>query len=110
LLVSGCNLVEYAMKDRRYCWSIARSARRVVKRVSGLLYERGTTILYADQHIDRKLGNFSCAWSGPDGREPAESGFNLVGYRWAFTWPASGVRLSLKTVSDSSRRVVACRS
>jgi len=65
LPVSGCDLAEYAMKERRYCWSIARSARGVVKRASGLLYERGATILYADQHINRKLGNFSCAWIGP---------------------------------------------
>src|SRR6185437_1437220 len=50
-------------------------------------------------HQPRAGEVFHARGVGPERRKPAESRFDLVGYRTAFTWPAGGVRLSLTTAS-----------
>src|ERR1700727_1780239 len=73
----------------------------LVARVSGLLYERGTNILHADQHIDQGLGLFFMRV------EFELEGFDLEGFRTAFAALASELNMTWKLTSGARKPRVA---
>ena len=82
----------------------------LVARVSSLLYERGANILHADQHQDHELGLFfmRVEWA-LDGATGAE-GFDLEGFKVAFTPLASelGMRWKLSSGARLPRVALFC--
>lgn len=103
-LARGCTLLLHAMKDTAVLLIDCPDRKGLVARVSGLLYERGANILHADQHIDRELGMFfmRVEWA-LNGASAAESGFDVEGFRTAFTRLAAELGMRW-TLSSGARR------
>ena len=96
------------MKDSAVLLIDCPDRRGLVARVSSLLYERGANILHADQHIDHELGLFfmRVEWS-LESESPGAAGFDMEGFRRAFTELAAELEMRWNLTSSRGRPRVA---
>ena len=96
------------MKDSAVLLIECPDRRGLVARVSSLLYERGANILHADQHIDHELGLFFMRVEWSLGSEsPGAAGFDMEGFRRAFTELAAELEMRWNLTSSRGRPRVA---